>query len=455
MSSEPQDYDLIDLHVRSPVLPRASPNFETYTETSDNLIDTELPVLEQKLQTANLVIPVVDSRRTSVDVEDILITIDDDEVDAPVKINTDHFLDLCQSDNLEALDVLRSLDNVLDEENDDEEDIEDCLKDLDNYLRALDSSSGSEECSSNSFDQDKTSSQSSSDDDESLRNKLRQMEENYNKFLASGCLNRAYVDTEIGGRRPSSACEIVAAGDVASRNQPARATVAVVRKERPSIHAVITTSSSESPTICSADDRTSAPGADSDEDIDWSWVQDVARDVTLERRAHAAGDCCTGTVVVEAPRPISRPGSSSEPAMQEEPKDDARGTWLRSSMRRLQHLRLPSTETGGAAEHVPMQTSSSASTAATRPVSAPSRLADSAVRVSRTRSRQSAVVSHEPSGRARSSSASSRSRSRRPRSLSSSDSSLASSVDSTPSCSPAASPTQNGQEQANASTNHR
>lgn len=215
-------------------------------------------------------------------------------------------------------------------------------------------------------------------------------------------------------------------------------------------------STSESPTRCAPEDRTSAPCGDSDEDIDWSWVQDVARDVTLERRAHAAGDCCTGTVVVEPPRPV-RPSSSSEPAMHEEPKEDARGTWLRSSMRRLQHLRLPSDEAGEPQvdpprpEQVQMQT-----TTAMRPVSAPSRLPASAVRVStrssRSRSRESAV-SHEPSGRARSSSASSRSR--RPRSLSSSESSLASSVDSTPSCSPAASPTQNAQEQQNAPSSTR
>lgn len=274
MSSENLDYegDLIDLHVRSPILPRALPNFQTYTEASDNLIDTELPILEQKLQTANqIVTPTVDSRRTSVDVEDILITIDDDEVDAPQRIS-DNFLDLCDVgliDNLEALNVLRNLDDILNaslqesnvtlDENGEvmQEDIENCLKDLDNYLRTLDGSS-SEDCSYSSNDStssvcidDQTSATSSSDqpgnrtdvlgsaDEESLRNKLRQMEENYTKFLASGCVNRGYVDTEAieGERRPLSACGM--ASEASNRTQPARATVAVVRRERPSLQAVI------------------------------------------------------------------------------------------------------------------------------------------------------------------------------------------------------------------------
>lgn len=276
MSSENQYYegDLIDLHVRSPVLPRALPSFQTYTEASDNLIDTELPVLEQKLQTANQIItPAVDSRRTSVDVEDILITIDDDEVDAPQRIS-DNFLDLCDVgliDNLEALNVLRNLDDILNaslqdsnatlDENGEviQEDIENCLKDLDNYLRSLDNSS-SEECSYSSNDssssvciEDQPSATSSSDqpgnrgeadvlvsaDEESLRNKLRQMEENYTKFLASGCVNRAYVDTETieGERRPLSVCGM--ACEASSRTQLGRATVAVVRRERPSLQSVI------------------------------------------------------------------------------------------------------------------------------------------------------------------------------------------------------------------------
>lgn len=192
------------------------------------------------------------------------------------------------------------------------------------------------------------------------------------------------------------------------------------------------------PIKCAAGRKVIGTPGNSDENIDWSWLQDVARDITLERRAHASGNCCTGTVVLEVPRVAEASCSSSAPAMDEEPKDEpSKSSWLRSSMRRLRHLPLPNGDavpTGGELTEVTLG----------RPVSAPSRISANVRHSSRSRSRESgqSAVSLEPSGRARSSSASSRSR--RLRSLSSSETSIPSTVDSAVS-SPVAStqPTQN------------
>nr|XP_023022300.1 uncharacterized protein LOC111510609 [Leptinotarsa decemlineata] len=466
--------DLIDFHVRSPILPRAST--ASQPETSDHLLDTELPVLEEKLQTAAYIAPSV-SRRPSVDIEDILISIDDDYdlVDAPQQ----------EDNNSEALPVLHSLDDGLDTSLNNpptsdgstqaQQDIEDCLLDLDNYLKSLDPSSEDESNSSGCEEPSSVDSSSNPTnpcgleaapvDDETLRNRLRRIEENYRRYLASGCVNRGYIDTEPEReRRPSSACEVAIE---AKKTSPARATVSVIRRKRPSLREVTDNCVKSRCTP----DRKPGPAGDSDEEIDWSWLQDIARDVTLERRAHATGDCCTGTVVLEAPRTMPVPSSSSAPAMDEE--DTAhKSTWLRSSMRRLRHVRLPSDqadEDNSAAEEsatvtiVPVTAAYVATppnvatvpAAAVRPMSAPSRIPTvgrTAGRSSRPRSRESgqSAVSLEPSGRARSSSASSRSR--RPRSLSSSESSIPSSLDSTPST-PAAS-TQTNQEPAGQATNN-
>ncbi|XP_050515599.1 sodium-dependent transporter bedraggled isoform X2 [Diabrotica virgifera virgifera] len=464
--------DLIDLHVGSPVLPRALPisTSEECSEASDNLLDTELPVLEEKLQTASqLSTPKISSRRPSVDVEDILIDIDDnyDEVDG--LDDNEEFIEVC--DNIEALNVLKNLDEVLDAtfQDDDssdassvqvQQDIEECLEDLDNYLKTLEGSSSEDECVSSNCTDDQASAEGSivtdcleteipseeneESKDEELRCKLRQIEENYRKYLASGCVNKAYVETEPNERerRPLSACGAVS--EAKSRNHPARNTVAVVRRKRPSLPEAMDGAVASR---CSPKSRKPRPAAESDEDIDWSWVQDVARDITLERRAHAAADCCTGTVVLEAPRITVVPSSSSAPTMDEEPKEDAnKSTWLRSSMRRLRHLPLPNGDVapGGELSDAAAPVEDVAVHTSGRPVSAPSRIPASVVqssaRPSRSRSRESehSAVSHEPSGRARSSSASSRSR--RPRSVSSSETSLPSTIDSTSPSTPVVTP---------------
>ncbi|XP_044258014.1 sodium-dependent transporter bedraggled isoform X2 [Tribolium madens] len=421
--------DLIDLG--SPVLPRIPPfPSQTPEEISDNLLDSELPVLEQKLQTSAKS-NVTEIRRHSIDVEDILITIDDDSEYPLSRLNSvrrsnsealihhpkNHLDKSWSCDNLEALTILKNLDEILnasllesdqilndhdsvtDEQT--QETIEACLLDLDNYLQAFDSNSSNCVEDRSSVRSSASSLHSDSTDDADLRNRLRLMEENYARFLAAGCVNRAYVDTETNERtqrRPLSACD--GRSEALERNHPTRATVAVVKRERPG-----NTSAPPSP------HRTSGAG-DSDDDIDWSWLQEAARGVNSERRAHAAGDCCTGTVVVE---PLQRATSSSEV-----PKPST--TWLRSSMRRLRHFRLPSN-----GENAPMETPRVEPVPeVVRPVSAPSRLLP----------REASAVSQQPAGRASSAS----------RSLSSSVSSLASTVDTSHSCTPAPTPTHNQQE---------
>lgn len=173
--------DLIDFHVGSPVLPRRSSISEIqFGYETESLIDTELPVFEKKLQTQSSTIN-SQSRRTSIDVEDILINIDSDEFERDSldgeEVETGDFLNVCEGvtvdngnadgtlpvDNFEALLVLKNLDDLLNATLEESEDvtngnskdngsneeseeldddtqyiIEECLGDLDNYLQAID-----------------------------------------------------------------------------------------------------------------------------------------------------------------------------------------------------------------------------------------------------------------------------------------------------------------------------
>lgn len=157
-------------------------------------------------------------------------------------------------------------------------------------------------------------------------------------------------------------------------------------------------------------------------------------DVAAERLAHAPGACCTGTVTVEAQ-------GAAGACPDDKTIRTATASWLRSSMRRLRHLRMPSDaaadqepheeDVGPPEERVENQV---------RPVSAPSALgaAGDARGAARTRSGRSSASS------------------RRPRSLSSSVSSFASSVDSSPSCTPVSTATRPvAQEQQNGTANLR
>lgn len=169
--------DLIDFHVGPTVLPTTSETNTTFE--SDNLIDTELPVFEQKLLTQSTNLS-SSSRRDSVDVEDILIKIDSDEeyerdsLDGE-EVECGDFLDVCDPDetslpvdNFEALLVLKNLDDLLNAtlaqsddivngnvpgqlDDDTQYVIEECLGELDNYLEAIDDNFDSYSNSSESY----------------------------------------------------------------------------------------------------------------------------------------------------------------------------------------------------------------------------------------------------------------------------------------------------------------
>lgn len=491
-SLEMQDGDLIDLHVRSPILPRI-PSTGLIENSPESLLDSELPVFAEKLQTTSTFeVPLEINRNNCVDVEEILISIDDDndEMDGGDEITKDNpqglarsnsaiLLELCQEENenrplsvslenLEALDVLMKLDEILNEtleksntildncdpcssngqqqqldyvsDEIDKQSIDDCLEDLDNYLRAFDTSGSdyypdfSSESFPCKFEDSQRSTQSSAQslqevpDLDVLSDCPEQLPEE------SGQVNLAYEDTE--GFR------------VLTRNCPQRATLADIGRERSTFQrtSIKRRSVGELGNLI-APVRISGTGADSDEEVDWNWLR--------EQRTHPPGDCCTGTVVVE---PLQRESDQIPET------DRHESSWLRTSMRRIRHLRLPSNESpsetdiaasdGGGEMVAPRMETPQCNILQTdpdsaRPFSAPSRLAthtnaatQSSVR--RSRDSRSRTVSREPGGRARSSSASSRSR--RPRSLSSSESSLASSVDTTPSCTPAPTPTRSNQE---------
>lgn len=167
--------DLIDFAVGSPDLP-TSPLSSTLTEVSDHLLDSELPLLEQRLQTTKD-FPISNASNETVDIEDILITIDDDSDDVTVhnsnvynieqRRNSEILLgskdetDTC-ADETEVLSVLQELDQVLEEsleranlesseegdefkeEDVDEEMVRQYLMELDNYLRMLEEVSDAE-----------------------------------------------------------------------------------------------------------------------------------------------------------------------------------------------------------------------------------------------------------------------------------------------------------------------
>lgn len=119
------DGDLIDLNAGSSVLPslQIPPSPEPR-----NLLDSELPDLEETLKSSST-FSSPEAHKVVVDVEDILITLDDDEVESK-----------------EALSVLMKLDDLLEESllesnkilkkfrEEDVVELDECLLELDNYL---------------------------------------------------------------------------------------------------------------------------------------------------------------------------------------------------------------------------------------------------------------------------------------------------------------------------------
>lgn len=179
-AEEPND-DLINFNATTtPSIVSCQVTDLDFDNVSDNLLDTELPDFEQKLQTSSQV-SATHSRSSSVDIEDILISIDDD-YDLPPRPGPSkepyHFFEEIllqdlgpyggpqeeelENENVEAFRVLDSLDEILNahlQEEDEEEcehscdcfdsvtqqSIEECLSELDDYLKGLDSSLESDE----------------------------------------------------------------------------------------------------------------------------------------------------------------------------------------------------------------------------------------------------------------------------------------------------------------------
>ncbi|XP_017784559.1 PREDICTED: uncharacterized protein LOC108568137 isoform X2 [Nicrophorus vespilloides] len=303
--------------------------------------------------------------------------------------------------------------------------VEECLNDLDEYLKTFDDSFGSN-TSLMEFDLHGRSLSLGNNSfstphlpligNDLGRGALQKTPLSYcNLGYISNELNKTESDT----RRPLSSCGSRAVG--LTRNHACRATIGAIKfsggEERaPVLH----------PSGCvdnpSSNDRTSA--ADGDEAIDWSWLNEVEN---AER------------VVVESPPAVV----VVEEGMATGVEDTKRPTWLRRSMRRLQPFAIPSNSSSDPPTEDAPQTSAMdnlepedvhflnvTTSGSSRPISAPSRISSGQV----TRSRSTDRTSRDPTGRARSSSASSRSR--RPRSLSSSVSSIPSSVDTTPSYTP-------------------
>lgn len=507
--------DLIDFEVGSPDIAQSiltTTRLLDEENISETLLDSELLRLEKTLQTASSTPQHCRSRcdsRDSVELEQILITIDDDDVivhrDACATSSRRN--SLCN--NLEVADALEELDKIINESvnssncdqdhledevdglvNNDESipSVEDCLRDLDTYLQGFDTS-GSETADPESVLSNSVSRQEQlqkiynasaerfhQDQPLGITERLRNLASR-SKSLRHGKFNQGYEPTEqtqegnMSSKRPLSADW----DQVLKRNHRFRSTIAVCGRSVPCV---------TSENNCVPNGHQMEYDTD-DEEIDWSWVQDVVRDGTLEVPC-ATGSTSTVTAPLDeqnnepAPSVQVVASSSSQPditlpaaaaataGMEDKDEEDpsrARGSsWLRTSMRRVRHFRLPSDPVASEVETVVATASSTpnvlhdtsaspvvqpalANRELQRPVSAPIRTtgvdrrsSESVVNRSRSRSRAS-EVSTVPGGRARSSSESTRSR-RRPRSLSSSESSLASSVDSSPSCTPAASPTQ-------------
>ncbi|KAF5301494.1 hypothetical protein FQR65_LT08797 [Abscondita terminalis] len=437
-SLEMQDRDLIDLNASSPVLPRSSVrnDFESSTES---LLDSELSVLEEKLQKSQGIGAETVINRY-VDIEDILITIDDEDnnvvsgsAEAQLEINNTTLNGLNNDDfaelhNLEVYAVLTKLDEILSETLEDpnfseardnesqNETVEDCLEDLDNYLKALESN----------YLPESTNVSLSTTQSTVLLTPSQSEDESIELSDSSGQINLGFEDTENIPSLIRGDCLRATVADIGrpafERNDIKRRSLNEI--DNPRTHV-----------------RISGTGVNLTAEVDLNCLQ--------ECRSYPPGDCSTGTVVVE---PIHNRESSNHET-----------SWVRSSMRRIRHLRLPSNETPNETEiqvpevnemvvprvEIPQCNNLQTESASVRPFSAPSRLTthtnvatQSSVRV--IRDSRSNTISREPGGHIRGRSASSRSR--RPRSLSSSESSLASSVYTTPSCTPDPTPVRNNPE---------
>lgn len=391
--------DLIDLEEAAAVLPNINPL--PVQHDSDNLLDSELPVLEQKLKSSSCVSLLdchLPKNPNPVDVEDILITLDDNPapeyVDNPtpdIACSVSVISELKRSssavllelgyvddsslkrslscDNLEALNVLKELDDVLNaslEPSADEQAYNTVLLDLDKYLDGIDG-------------------------------------EDSDVMVVSNP-EEAFESTE----------------DVESDPKRAKhpsSSLSAMNRSRPSV--------ANFP--CFRSLRKLPPSTD-------LGAVGIACDTGSVR------PCGTVTPELQQGAESANSDSTSTSAM---PKtDNTSSAWLRNSMRRLRHLPMPNdtvvddgVPVGAPGPSASVASEPSASVGeSVRPVSAPSVLVANSAGVNR---------------------GSGSRRSRRPRSLSSSESSFVSSVDTSPSCTPAPSLVHNGQSHQNGAGNTR
>lgn len=437
-SLEIQDGDLIDLHVGSPILSR-QPTI-SIEHPSESLIDVELPGLDEKIQTS-CENPCASFANNCVDVEDILISISDDSgsergEEAP---NADDQRPY-SPESLEALHVLMKLDKILNEtlensneilsgssdasesETEDKQSVEDCLEDLDNYLKTYDSNA--EDCEEYLDESPRLFDDGQRSEEPSELKRLPNLHDDGECLPCEfGQINEAFESMEDF--------------PMFSRKHPLRVTVSGEESERVQFEKV--SKNHNSVTNLTTPERIS--GTDANEEVVRHWIR--------EHQARSPENYSCETVQPQL--------AQNEVDTQVVDTNRQESSWLRSSMRRIRHLRLPSTE--GSSEvstanneanvNNPPQCNALSIEPTLRPFSAPSRLAtlsngrtDSSAR--RSRGSRSRTVSREPGGRARSGSESSRSR--RHRSLSSSESSVASSVDTSPSFTPAPTPVRNNPE---------
>lgn len=423
------DVDLIDFNKNSPVLSRASPTFEFFAHTSDNLIDSELPVLERKLQTTDSFVPPPTCSISTVDIEDILIALDDeDQIETCRQKRNDRNLYTTSDNHVELLDILDNLDEVLNA----------CLEDSDkNSIHKYDNFQCSDsdyndlgsKCSSPICDYKETTD---NEDTKDILKKLKHFEENYNKFLSSGFINRGFIDNEPkeATRRPLSACDIynVKEDILYDRN----ATVGFVKKQRTPIN-----KDNLDNILCeSSIDRVPKLFIDSDDEIDWSWLEDVARDINSTECESSTRSSIEGYST-----PLESDSFSHEATA-------VISRRLRDSMRRLDPLLFPSVETSNDVGNNLQPNVEATNTVQERsPIVITASAANSSrpTNVHASRSRSCDSLGAERRTRRTCSSA----RSRRPRSLSSSVSSISSSAESSPTFIPSASQPENIPETSN------
>lgn len=564
MSEEPGE-DLINFETSSADLPlnnlAATNHLDSEPVASaGTLLDSELVLLEQTLQTANMnKCRSHENNNRSVDLEEILITIDNvdgqDGIERRECSSRKNSLDVCSA--LEELDRIinesTNTSNYFDEDSDslslntNECNIEDCLRDLDDYLQGFDTSGASDSTDLDSNLDKNDSLRVSSPQGElgdraaNLTNKLLRLA-SHTKSLRQGNCNKVFQPerrrplsaeftfrgkfksdendcqnnngtnipyTSLGLDRPSSADKLqrnsLLRSTIAScsrsapnlqktvarnlvklrelrelkekrtldnsegkvileRNNKWRYTIGVVEKlERNKIKRRKTEDNNRLTTCVSSNNNnnetvtienisedstkidTSTSGEDTDS-IDWSWIHEMQSDSVIVNSEVMQRDVDQIPIiqlneesipVLSSPPPLAPPEAVVEtPTTGTDPQGSVRGSWLRNSMRRVRHFRLPSEVEGSMSISTPHIVATELGAAPTlpaqqRPLSAPVVVVAGGVpeaSVTNTRIRPQS----------------------RSRSLSSSDSSLASSVDTSPSCTPVATPTRPSNPQAEA-----